>query len=101
MTITAQQSFKAIVQQEGSFTFIAMPFSPREAWGKKPRYPVTGTVNGIAVRGTLGALGKDYFLRLGTAWRRASGIEIGENVSVQLVFEGPQNSNIASDVEKV
>jgi hypothetical protein len=79
---------------------VAIPFSPREVWGSKPRYYVAGDINGIAVRGTLGALGQDYFLRLGAAWMRDSGIELGTNVSVRLSLEGPQESNVASDIAK-
>jgi len=100
MSETNQKSFDAIVQKEGSFTFVAIPFSPREVWGAKPRFHVTGTINGISVRGTLGALGQAYFLRLGTAWMRDSGIELGAKVSVQLSLEGPQEGNIAADIAK-
>lgn len=95
-----QKSFDAIIQKEGSFTFIAIPFSPREVWGAKPRYYVTGMINGVSVQGTLGVLGQDYFLRLGAAWIRDSGIEPGGNVSVCLSLEGPQENNIASDIAK-
>lgn len=100
MSETNQKSFDAIVQKEGSFTFVAIPFSPREVWGAKPRYHVTGAINGISVRGTLGALGQDFFLRLGAAWMRDSGIELGENVNVQLSLEGPHEGNIPSDIAK-
>ena len=82
--------FIATVQKEGSFTFVAIPFSPREVWGPRPRYPVSGTINDIAVRGTLGALGQDYFLRLAAAWIRASGIEPGAKVTVKLSITEPQ-----------
>ncbi len=100
MSETTQKTFDAIVQKEGSFTFISIPFSPREVWGIKPRFYVTGTINGISVRGTLGASGQDYFLRLGAAWLRGTGIEPGANVFVQLTLEGPQVGNIASDIAK-
>ena len=89
-----------MVQKEGSFTFVVIPFSPREVWGAKPRYYVMGTINGISVRGTLGASGQDYFLRLGAAWMRDSGIEPGANIFVRLSLEGPQEDNIASDIAK-
>jgi hypothetical protein len=98
MSETQQQTFKAIVQKEGAFTFVALPFSPREVWGDKPRYHVTGTINGCAVRGTLGALKQDYFLRLGAAWLRGTGIEPGAKVTVTLALEGPQEGNLAADI---
>lgn len=84
MSAADQKEFIAVVQREGSFTFVAIPFSPREVWGARPRYSVLGTINDIAVKGTLGVLGQDYFLRLGAAWMRDSGIEIGANVTVKL-----------------
>jgi hypothetical protein len=82
-----QKIFEATVQKEGKFTFVEIPFSPREVWGTRPRYYVTGTINDFAVRGTLGALGQDYFLRLSAAWRRDSGIEAGATVIVKLSLE--------------
>jgi hypothetical protein len=100
MSETNQESFDAIVQKEGSFTFVAIPFSPRKVWGAKPRYYVAGTINGVSVRGTLGALGQDYFLRLGAAWMHDSGIELGTNVSVRLSLESPQEESIAADIAK-
>ena len=84
---TKQKSFAATIQKEGSFIFVAIPFAPREAWGAKPRYAVTGTINGISVRGTLGVLEQDYFLRLGKTWMRDSEIEVGESVKVRLALE--------------
>lgn len=100
MSETDKQSFKATIQKEGNFTFVALPFSPREVWGAKPRYHVTGAINGIPVRGTLGSLQQEYFLRLGAAWMRDSGIQLGANVTVQLSLEGPQSDNLALDIAK-
>ncbi len=76
--------FAATVQKEGSFVFIALPFLPRDVWGPRPRFHVTGTINGCVVRGCLGAQGSAYFLRLGAAWLRDSGIRPGDNVTVSL-----------------
>jgi hypothetical protein len=87
MSDTEQKTFEAIVQAEGGFTFVAIPFSPREVWGAQSRYYVTGTINGKKVRGTLGALGSDYFLRLAKTWLRESGIEPGAKVTVELSLE--------------
>ncbi len=96
----SQKSFDAVIKKEGSFTFVEIPFSPRDVWGAKPRYYVAGTINGISVRGTLGALGQDYFLRLGAAWMRDGCVKVGENVSVQLSLEGPQEDTISPDIAK-
>ncbi|HBX71252.1 MAG TPA: hypothetical protein DEH25_18220 [Chloroflexi bacterium] len=84
MSTTVEKTFVATVQIEGSFIFVALPFSPRQIWGARPRYRVAGTINGIPVSGTLGALQQDYFLRLSKAWLRDSGIEPGTHVTVQL-----------------
>jgi len=97
---TDLKTFEATVQKERKFTFIPIPFSPRETWGARPRYYVTGEIHGYAVRGCLGALGQDYFLRLGAAWQRDSGIGPGAKVSVSLALEGPQESNLAEDLVK-
>ena len=64
----AIHSFETEIEQEGQFTFVSVPFSPREVWGPRPRFRVNGTINGIEVRGTLGALGTAYFLRLSKKW---------------------------------
>ena len=87
MNETNQKTFDAVIKKEGTFTFISIPFTPRDAWGAKPPYRVTGTINGIPVRGTLGALKQDYFLRLSKSWMQTSGLEVGEKVSVQLSLE--------------
>ena len=67
------QRFKAMVAKEGTRTFIAIPFDPNEVWGVKQRHHITGSVNGCAVRGSLGSDGRKYFLPLGAAWRRLEG----------------------------
>ena len=95
-----QMTFDAVVQEEGKFVFVAIPFSPREAWGARPRYYVTGTINGAPVRGTLGVFGQEYFLRLGKAWMQDSGIARGAQVTVSLSLEGPQEGNLAADILK-
>lgn len=79
-----EKTFTTIVQREGKFIFVEIPFPPREAWGAQPRYPVAGTINQFPVRGTLGASGQDYFLRLSSTWLKDSDIKIGETVTVRL-----------------
>ena len=98
MNSTTQQTFETTVQQEGKFTFVALPFAPAEAWGPRQRFAVTGTINGQPVRGTLGAEGKAYFLRLGATWLRDNAISAGDEVIVILALEGPQEGNLAEDI---
>lgn len=93
-----EQTFSAMIQKEGKFIFVALPFAPREVWGARPRFYVNGTINEIAVRGTLGAEGQNYFLRLGAAWLRDSRMAVGDTVTVSLAPEGPQVETVAEDI---
>lgn len=92
------QRFKAIVSQEGSRTFIALPFNPNEVWGVKQRHHITGTIHGHPVRGALNSDGSHYFLSFGAAWQRGSVVEIGAEVEVVLMPEGPQTDALAPDL---
>lgn len=90
--------FTAIVARSGSRTYIALPFNPNEVWGVKQRHHITGSVNGCAVRGSLGSDGTQYFLLLGAAWRGDNGLEAGAKVDVVLSPEGPQSAQLSPDV---
>jgi hypothetical protein len=92
------QRFKTVLTKSGSRTFIPIPFNPNEVWGVKQRHYITGTINGYGVRGSLGSDGKQYFLPLGAAWRGGCGLEAGDKVDVDLLPEGPQAENLATDV---
>lgn len=107
MSKSGIKTFDTIVQKEGSFTFVAIPFLPRDIWGAQPRFRVTGTINGLPVRGTLGASGQAYFLRLSAKWMRDGGIEPGTHVTVRLSLDDtktgsalPARSKPLSDKEK-
>ena len=94
----ATQRFKATVVRSGSRTYIALPFDPNEVWGVKQRHHIRGSVNGCGVRGSLGSDGNHYFLLLGAAWRRDTGVETGAEVEVVLAPEGPQTATLAPDI---
>lgn len=93
-----QQRFKAIISKTGSRVFLPIPFDPNEVWGVKQRHHITGTINGWGVRGSLGSDGTRYFLPLGAAWRRGSGVDAGAEVEVVLAPEGPQADTLPGDV---
>ncbi len=90
--------FEAEVKKEGNFTFVSIPFHPVEAWGTRPRYHITGTIDDHAVRGCLGVASGQYFLRLGAAWLRDTGIAAGAIVQVELCLEGPHEGNLSEDI---
>jgi hypothetical protein len=92
------QRFKTIVAKAGSRTAIVIPFNPNEVWGVKQRHHITGSINGCAVRGSLGSDGTQYFLPLGAAWRRDNRVEAGAEVEVLLAPEGPQTDALAADI---
>jgi hypothetical protein len=94
----ATQRFKTIVAKTGSRTSIPIPFDPNAVWGVKQRHHITGTINGCAVRGSLGSDGSQYFLPLGAAWRRDTGVDAGAEVEVILEPEGPQADTLAADI---
>jgi len=94
-----QRRFQAAIDglEEGR-SYVALPFDPSDVWGPRTRYHVTGTVNGIAVRGALQESGKGFFLPLGPVWRRDAGLKLKDVVSVVLAVEGPQREALAPDI---
>jgi Bacteriocin-protection, YdeI or OmpD-Associated/Domain of unknown function (DUF1905) len=78
--------------------FVPVPFDPDEVWGAKPRHHVTGTVDGMRVRGVIEILGTDRGVVLGPAWVRDHGLSAGDHVEVVLSPEGPQRDDLADDL---
>ena len=78
--------------------FVPLPFDPDEVWGEKHVHRVSGTVNGLSVRGVVEAFGEAHGMVLGAAWRRDCGIGLGDEVDVMLAPEGPQRDDIAEDI---
>lgn len=68
------------------------------AWGERDRYHITGTVNGLKIRGPLVLEDGAAILVLPPAWRRASGIDSGSPVDVVLAPEGPQENALPDDI---
>ena len=92
------QRFKRTAAKTSSRTYIAIPFNPNEVWGVKQRHHITGTMNGCAVRDSLGSDGTQYFLPLGAAWRRDNGVHAGAEVDMVLTPERPQADTLAPDI---
>jgi hypothetical protein len=92
------QRFKSTITKAGSRTFLPIPFNPNDVWGVKQRHHIAGSVNGCAVRGSLGSDGTSFFLPLGAAWRRHNQLDAGAEVDVILSPEGPQAEGLPADV---
>jgi hypothetical protein len=78
--------------------FIAVPFNPSDVWGAKTRHHVRGAINAMSFRGSLVSEGGAYFMVLGAAWRRDCGVAVGDDVTVMLEAEGPQQDSLAKDI---
>jgi bacteriocin resistance YdeI/OmpD-like protein/uncharacterized protein DUF1905 len=78
--------------------FVPVPFDPDQVWGGKARHHVTGTVDGIRVRGVIEAFDDDRGVVLGPAWRRDHRLKPDDQVDVVLSPEGPQRDGLAEDI---
>jgi hypothetical protein len=93
------QRFTATVADGGrGRLLIVVPFDPNQTWSVKLQHHVTGTVNGMAVRGVLERWSDGYGFTLGPAWVRDCAVDVGDAVPVVLVPEGPQRDDLAADV---
>ena len=96
---TSERSFGTRLEgTEKGRVYVVVPFDPGTVWGSRPRYHITGTINGMKVRGALEQFSRGYFLPLGPAYRRAAALKAGDPVSVVIMPEGPQRESLASDI---
>ena len=79
--------------------FVDVPFDPDEAWSPKPRHHVTGTINGLGIRAVIDTHGERRGFTIGPAWlRNCGGVAIGDVITVEIVPEGPQRTDLADDI---
>ena len=79
--------------------FVDVPFDPDEAWSPKPRHHVTGTINGLGIRAVIDTRGEKRGFTVGPAWlRNCGGVAIGDVITVEIVPEGPQRTDLADDI---
>jgi hypothetical protein len=91
--------FAGTVREDGrGRVVVPVPFEPDQVWGVKGRHHVTGTVNGIRIRGVLEGAGGECWVVLSSSWRRDNGLGLGDHVEVVLAPEGPQRGDLADDV---
>ena len=96
--MTRQERFKTmvVVDRRGR-TQVPIPFDPDQAWGLKPRHPVTGSVDGRSMRGIIEKRENGPVIALGPAWT-CDPLRDGAEVDVVLEPEGPQRADLAPDI---
>src|SRR5215475_14394161 len=77
---------------------VPVPFDPDGVWGVKQRHHIAGTVNGIGVRAVIERMGDGFGLTLGRTSPASFGVDVGDEVTVEIAPEGPQRSDLAEDV---
>jgi hypothetical protein len=84
---------------------VTVPFDPDEIWGAKAYHLVGGQIHPVAgtscnrhLRGKITLDGSRWVFTLNPSWMLAAGVELGDEVLVELEPEGPQRSDLADDV---
>jgi hypothetical protein len=94
-----QQRFTVTARSGGrGRLFVAVPFDPDEVWRPKPQHHVSGTVNGMPVRGVIAAHEDERGFLIGPAWLRGCGVAPGDELTVVIEPEGPQRDDLPEDV---
>jgi Bacteriocin-protection, YdeI or OmpD-Associated/Domain of unknown function (DUF1905) len=88
---------RAATKRSGG-AIIPLPFDPAEAWGRRDRYHVTGTIEGVRFRGPLVLHQGAWVIELGLKSPSASGLQDGQSVTVEIWPEGPQHDQLAPDI---
>jgi Bacteriocin-protection, YdeI or OmpD-Associated/Domain of unknown function (DUF1905) len=88
---------RAVRAASGGVT-IRIPLDPGEAWGRRDRYHVAGTIDGVGFRSTLAHRAGAWQIALGPRSRSGCALENGESVSVAVWPEGPQAEQLAPDI---
>jgi Bacteriocin-protection, YdeI or OmpD-Associated/Domain of unknown function (DUF1905) len=90
--------FRARATRVAHRVAIPLPFDPADAWGRRDRYHVTGTVEGATFRGALTFRDGGWLIERGPKSRGAALLEDGQEVAVEIWPEGPQVEELASDI---
>jgi Bacteriocin-protection, YdeI or OmpD-Associated/Domain of unknown function (DUF1905) len=106
MRLMRAQRFKSHVTSDSDGrAVIAVPFDPDQSWGAKAFHPVGGTIQPVAgascgrrLRGRLTPDGGQWVFTINPMWMRDTGVEVGDEVIVELEPEGPQRQDLADDI---
>jgi hypothetical protein len=77
---------------------LPVPFDPSEAWGKKPRHFIQGTINGSPIQGSLGSRSGRFFFPVAKDLREKLGLAAGAVVKVCLSPGTAEENEIPEDL---
>jgi hypothetical protein len=97
--VQTQRYTAAVIATPRGGAFVPVPFDPDQVWHPKPRHHITGTVNGVGIRGVIETYDGQLGFTLGPAWLRDRHADfLGDAVTVEIRPEGPQRDELAADV---
>ena len=92
------ERFEAVVDTEGSGTFVEVPLDVPAVFGRV-RAPVRVTINGWIWRSTVMRYGERYYLPLNARNREAAGVAAGDRVEVLLELDAePRDVPVPADL---
>ena len=84
----------------GAWTYIQIPFSVPEVFGRKGQVPVRATINGFTFRNSLMPRKGVHILGIGKDILAGAGATPGETVQVELAFDdAPRTVAVPADLE--
>lgn len=96
-----ERSFEVRVGSgERGRVFVELPFDPHEAWGKKRRHYVAGTLAGADFQGSLGSRGGSFFMPLNKELRERAGVEAGQTVTVTMRPDEAPEPDVPRELEE-
>jgi hypothetical protein len=106
-TVRPPRFTAAITMDSGGRAVVVLPFDPDQAWGAKSFHLVGGTLEpqresecNRRVRGKITPDGNRWVFTLNPRWMDQAGVEIGDEVVVDLDAEGPLRQDLAEDFAK-
>ncbi len=84
----------------GAWTYLQIPFSVSEVFGRKGQVPVRATINGFTFRNSLMPRNGVHILGVGKDVLAAAGAATGDTVHVRLAFDdAPRTVDVPADLE--
>lgn len=96
--MTARRFTATLEARPRGGVLVRLPFDPHDAWGRRARHDVRGTIGGHGMRGTLSIDDSEAWLELGPAWCRSPEVAAGRRAEVVVEPEPPQLATVASDI---